>query len=383
MSRYLHIDVHTESTPRNQGDPIGDVVQVMRHETATSVVLADGLGHGVGAHVAATLCASQALELLRRDYSTREAFLTVVHDVHAKRSDGGLYAALVMARIRPNGETTVLTYDAPPAVFVGHQAASVLTGRNLEGESTFVREAHCYLEAGEGLLLVSDGVTQAGMGSGLAEGLTIEGVASLVTDCRASRASLAETTRLVHRRGRELWGRVQRDDVTAAMLAARTGEQIAVLTGPPANRETDRSVVHAFLASAGKKVVCGASTAQMVARAIGQRLQVQQDHALGISPPRYFLDSIDLVTEGVVTLNQVLNLIGTDPARYEPDDSVSTLASWLKAADRVDFTVGRAQNVGGSDIAFLQQGIQPRTLVVPLLVRALQAQGKLVTCDWC
>lgn len=382
MSHYLHIDVSTESTPREPGDPIGDVVQVARDKAATSVVLADGLGHGVAAHVAAMLYVSQALELLRRDFSTREAFLRVAHDIHAKRGEGGLYAALVMARVRPNGETTILTYDAPPAVFVGRQMASVLPGRNLENEPALVREAHCFLEAGEGLLLVSDGVTQAGLGCGLAEGLTIEGVARLVTDCRSSRLSLQDIVRMTHRKARQLWGRVQRDDVTATMLAARIGQPLSVLTGPPVNRPADPGVVRAFMALPGKKVICGASTAQMAARVIGKRLRVEQDHETPFTPPRYFLDSIDLVTEGVVTLNQVLHLLGTDPARYEPDDSVSTLASWLKAADRIAFMVGRAPNLGGSDIAFVQQGIQPRTVVLPLLVKALEEQGKLVTCEW-
>jgi hypothetical protein len=381
-NQYLHVDVLTSTTPRHPGDPIGDVVQVARDRASTSVVLADGLGHGVAARVAATLYAAQVLELLRHEFSTREAFLRVAHDIHARRGASGLYAALIVARIRPNGETTILTYDAPPALFVGRQAASVLTGRNLENEPAFVREAHCFLEAGEGLLLVSDGVTQAGLGTGLAEGLTIEGVARLVTDARSSRTPLDGIARLVHRKARDLWGRVQRDDVTASILAVRVGQPLVLLTGPPVNRDADPAVVQAFLAAQGRKVICGASTAQMVARILGKRLKVRQDHRTPFSPPCYFLESIDLVTEGVVTLNQVLNLLGTDPARYEPDDSVSTLAAWLKAADRITFQVGRAANLGGRDIAFVQQGIQPRGTVVPLLVRALEEQGKLVTCDW-
>jgi hypothetical protein len=287
-----------------------------------------------------------------------------------------------MARVRPNGETTILTYDAPPAVFVGRQAASVLGGHTLENEPALVREAHCFLEAGEGLLLVSDGVTQAGLGCGLPEGLTIDGVARLAADCRSTGLSAAEIVRMTHRKARDLWGRVQRDDVTAAMLAARIGQPLTVLTGPPLSREADASVVRAFLETPGRKVICGASTAQMTARVLCKPLKVEQDHEAAFTPPRYFLDSIDLVTEGVVTLNQVLNLLGTDPTRYEPDDSVSTLASWLKEADRISFLVGQAPNLGGSDIAFVQQGIQPRTVVVPLLVRALEDQGKLVTCEW-
>lgn len=382
MSAYLHLDVLTHSTPRNAGEPIGDVVQVTRDKTATVAVLADGLGHGITAQVAATLYAARLSELLRRDFSLRDAFLKVSRDIHATRAEGGLYAALILARVRPDGETTILTYDAPPAVFVGTQMASVLTGHTLDGENAAIKEAHCFLETGEGLLLTSDGVTQAGLGRGLREGFTSDGVARYVTDCLADRIPLNELGRKVQLRARELWGKTQGDDVTATLLAARLGQSLTLLSGPPANRSDDARALHEFFEASGRKVICGASTAMMAARYLGRPLRVDQENASPITPPRYYLEGIDLVTEGVVTLNQVFNILGADPTRYEPDSSVSILSSWLKEADRLDFLVGRAANLGGSDISFLQQGIQPRQIVVPLLAEALSHIGKLVTCRW-
>lgn len=382
MNAYLHLDVATHSTPRHTGEPIGDVVRVTRDKAATVIILADGLGHGITAQVAATLYSARLAELLRRDFSLRDAFLKVAHDIHATRADGGLYAALVLARVRPSGETTILTYDAPAAIFVGAQVASVLAGHTLDGERALIREAHCFLEAGEGLLLMSDGVTQAGLGRGLRDGFTSDGVARFVTDCLGEQVPLAELGRRLHLRARELWGEKQGDDVTATLLSARIGQPLVLLSGPPANRSNDARAMREFLDAPGKKVICGASSAMMAARFLGKSLKVDQENASAITPPRYYLDGIDLVTEGVVTLNQVLNIVGADPTRYEPDNSVSTLTSWLKEADRIDFLVGRAANLGGSDIAFLQQGIQPRQVVIPLLADALTRSGKLVTCAW-
>jgi hypothetical protein len=381
-SEYLHVDVSTYSTPKHAGAPIGDVVQSARDKTWTTVVLADGLGHGVPAHVAATLYAAQILELLRREFSMREAFLRVVQDIHAKRSANGLYAALVVARVRPNGETTILTYDAPPSIFVGRQVAQVMLGHNLDDEPSLVREAHCFLEAGEGLLLMSDGVTQAGLGRGWAEGWTSDGVGRFITDCLTSRMSPVDIAKHVHRQARTMWGKTQGDDVTSCVLAARVGQPLVLLTGPPVNRKDDADVVRTFMATPGTKVICGASTAAMAARVLGKRLKVQQDETSSYVPPRYFLNSVDFVTEGVVTLNQVLNILGTDPTRYEPDSSVSTLAEQLRAADRISFMVGRAANLGGRDIAFVQQGIQPRNVLIPILKKELEDLGKLVTVDW-
>ncbi|MDX9976249.1 MAG: hypothetical protein RBU21_24955, partial [FCB group bacterium] len=83
-------------------------------------------------------------------------------------------------------------------------------------------------------------------------------------------------------------------------------------------------------------------------------------------------------TEGAVTLNQVFNILEEDDSRYEPKSGVSNLARLLKDADRVEFLVGRAPNLAGEDIAFRQQGILPRTTIVPLLAEKLQSAGKLV-----
>ena len=379
---YLHFDLETAASAKVPGDACGDVVSAWRTRDCTWVILADGLGHGIKANLQATLHTSRLQRLLGLNYSFREAFCTVAATVHANRTCDLPYAALIAARIRTNGEATILTYDAPNPVFLSRTQVTDLPGRALPEGQPLVLESSAFLEAGEALLLFSDGVTQAGLGQGLTTGWTLPGVVHFLKTRLREGIVMQQLGREVHDQARRLWNKVRGDDVTALSLLARQGHSLAILTGTPMRRSDDASVIRDFLATPGTKAVCGASTAKMLARHLGVQLQVDQHLPSAITPPRYFIEGIDLVTEGVITLNQVLNILDQDPNRFEPDSPVSHLARALLEADRVDFWVGQAPNLGAQDISVLQQGIQPRRVVIPLLMQLLERQGKLVTCEW-
>ncbi|HEY9764842.1 MAG TPA: hypothetical protein V6C82_00675, partial [Chroococcales cyanobacterium] len=199
--------------------------------------------------------------------------------------------------------------------------------------------------------------------------------------CLVEGVPLREIPRQVHRRSRVLWENVGGDGCTVALAACRMGEIVNVFTGPPLDPKQDRSAVNRFLNSSGRKVVCGGSTAKIVARVLGQELQEDRHSRSFLAPPKYRIEGIDLVTEGAVTLNQVFNVIDEDPALYEDSSGVTELCRFLMQADRVNFFVGAAQNPGHGGISFCQKGILPRPKVVSLLKERLVASGKLVVVE--
>jgi hypothetical protein len=354
------------------------VVRVERTEDYTLVACADGLGSGIKANLAATMALGRLSGLVRGGYSLREAFARLARTMNEAREPGLPYSAFSVARFLPSGETTILSYDAPEPVWASYHTASALRQNRFEYDGAEIGEAHCVLEPGEAILLVSDGITQAGLGGGLPMGWGIERVAQFARDHKRSGAPWEDLPEAIHRQARRLWGSKRGDDCTVCLGVCREGNMVTVFTGPPAVRAADDAAVSEFLSGDGAKVVCGATTAQIVARRIGKTLQVDQDSLDSIAPPFYTLDGIDLVTEGAVTLNQVYNILEEDDSRYEAKSGVSSLARLLKDADRVEFLVGRAPNLAGEDIAFRQQGILPRTTIVPLLAEKLQSAGKLV-----
>ena len=76
-----------------------------------------------------------------------------------------------------------------------------------------------------------------------------------------------------------------------------------------------------------------------------------------------------------MTLNQVYNIYDEDPTRYEEYTGVTRLCELLRSADRINLFVGQARNVAEGDISFRQQGILPRSKIVPLLTESSARPG--------
>ncbi len=199
-----------------------------------------------------------------------------------------------------------------------------------------------------------------------------------MTSQLSARRDLREMADAVHDEALKLDGNVSCDDVTAVLAHCRHGNTLNIFTGPPIDRRTDEAVVRRFLALDGAKVVCGATTAAIVAKAMGRKLAMDPVPTSLIAPPKYELDGIDLVTEGAVTLNQLCNLLDLPSDEFEEINPVTELADLLDKADRVHLMVGRGANPANESLGFKQQGILRRDQVVPLLVEKLKARGKLV-----
>jgi Stage II sporulation protein E (SpoIIE) len=378
---YLHVEVDVSASAKHPGAVSGDIVRVLRSPGWTTVVVCDGMGSGIRANVAATLHTSRLLELEKAGLSLRDAFARVVGTIHQGRGKNHMYAALSVARIMHSGETTVLTYDMAAPIHAARMHASLLPQRVFYADDAELGETNCQLGDGEGLLLVSDGITAAGVGTEFAYGWGIEQAAHHVDGLLARKVALRKLPGELQAKAAEHWGSSLGDDVTVALIRCRPGRQLSILTGPPSDPALDTEWIERFLASPGAKVVCGSTTADIVSRQLGESPDVDLDDSSMIAPPKYRLAGVDLATEGAVTLMQAYNILEEDPSRYEEDSGVTELCDLLRSADRIHFFVGSAVNPAHKSIAFLQKGILPRVRTVALLREALTKAGKLVVVD--
>ena len=377
---YLHVEVNTSAFPKRAGETSGDVVRVVRSPGWTTVVLCDGMGSGIRANVAATLHTSRLLELEKQGLSLRDAFARVVGTIHEGRGKTPMYAAMTVARVLHSGEATVLTYDMPAAILAGNLHSSVLPQRLFHADAALLGETHCHLSDGEGLALVSDGITQAGLGTTFRDGWGIDNAGKFLEGLLGHRAPLRSLPLQLNTRARQHWGEKLGDDCTVVLASCRPGKQLSILTGPPCHPSLDNEFVKRFLDDPGMKAVCGATTAKIVARRLGKTVEMEGDNTM-VAPPSYRIDGVDLVTEGAITLTQVYNILEEDPARYEEWSGVTQLCDLLRDADRVHFFIGTSQNPANHSIAFQQKGILPRIKTVPLIAERLTKMGKLVVMD--
>ena len=357
---YLHVEIATRQSSKKPNWPPGDAISHLRTANSTTVILADGLGSGFNANIAATLCISRFMELIKSGYSVRRAFQSLIKTMNEARGTHMTYAAFTVAHILNDGITTILTYETPPPILVNNRSAAVLPLRTDTVGHALVGEAECYLEANDGLLIVSDGITQAGMGRGLPNGWTIEGVSRFASDIISQTRSFAGIQEKIHQQAREYWGRSGGDDCTAALMSCRWGRVVNILTGPPSSPEKDAEIVNRFRNRKAIQIVCGATTAKVVAKYSEKELEVEQNSQSMLAPPMYKIEGIDLVTEGAITLNQAYNVIDEELNQHEETSGVTELLAYLMIADRINFIVGVALNPASESIGFRQRGILSR-----------------------
>ncbi len=376
---YIHTDIFSLQTSKKPGMPFGDVLGFRHNTDATTIILADGLGSGIKANITAQMCVSRLLSLIDHGATLREAFSAIVKTMNSAWGRHEAFSVFSVARILSNGYTTVLSYDSPPPLIVSQGIAKVLEDRVYTLEKAVICENIGRLEEGESLLLMSDGVTQAGMGKGAVNGWESKGVASFINKTLKNEQLKGEKLlKLIHNQSRILAGNKQTDDSSLLLAQNRRGVVVNLLSGTPINKDADYKLVHDFVCTRGIKIICGGTTATIAAREMKQRLVANNDYESPIAPPSYKLKGVNLVTEGIVTLNQLYNLMDEENIENGDDSPVFELLELLNNADRINIFTGKSSNASGGNIVFKQQGILPRQIILQLIKQKMIKKGKLV-----
>ena len=375
---YVHVEIITEQISKKSDKPNGDVFATVRDKSSTIHILCDGVGSGIKANIAATMTVARFNELIRGGFSLRQAIECIVKTMEEARLKDLPCAFLTVVRVLTNGVTSIISYEMPDSLFVANRYSSILKSFCQTYDQGIIAESDCSLNIGEGIIVLSDGITNAGMGKGLPLGWTIEGVNKFVNERLASGKNIKDLPKLIIREAKKIWKNKIEDDCSVSFIYCRKGRVINLFSGPPSDDEMDTIVVNKFLSNEGLKIVCGASTAKIVARVIGKELVINPNFKSMIAPPNYEIEGIDLVTEGAVTLNQLYNVWDEDFEKMEKDSPVTDLYALINVADRVNIYAGKSKNPANDDISFKQSGILSRRKILPLLAEKLRQEGKLV-----
>ena len=138
----------------------------------------------------------------------------------------------------------------------------------------------------------------------------------------------------MHNNAISLWGKKYGDDCSIVTAHNRRGITLNVLTGTPLDKNKDEEFVNDYLNSKGIKIVCGGSTARMLARVDKKTIEIL-DADSTITPPSFTISGITLATEGMITLNQLYNLLNENVAQYDENNIVLELHDYFLNADKV------------------------------------------------
>lgn len=374
-----------------QGEDLcGDFFTTVSDDDATTFVLSDGMGSGVKANILATLTAKILATMTANHLSIRDSVTTLAQTLPVCSVRKLAYSTFTLMQVLPDWQVYLAQFDNPQAILLRDGKSVEYPTQELMVGDKRILESRLTLQSGDVFLLMTDGVTHAGLGNLIPDGWQREGVLQYVEEIYTPEISAKSLAARVADACRDLYLERIDDDVTVAVFKMRTRQAVNLLVGPPRQHEDDEAFMHRFFASEGTHIVCGGSTAQMVSRYLGRQLIISEDYVDPDIPPVAKIRGIDLVTEGIVTLSRVLEMAGryassqSIPSHWDTRSDAATQIARVLLEDATDihFFVGRAVNPSHQSPS-LHIDFSLKMSIIEKLEKILREMGKRVTVEYC
>lgn len=349
----LRADVDYKSINKYGEQLCGDKVEVIEQgENSTVVVLADGLGSGVKACILSTLTSKIISTMIAADMSIQECVRTIISTLPICSVRGVAYSTFTVIRIVDNEYAEIFWYDSPDVILLrnGENYELPRTATDIEGKTVY--HSKIALQENDVFITFSDGALYASPGKVLdINWQRNEIIEFMKTFCHVGFTAKTLST-ILSDKCNELYENKPGDDTTVCVIRIRKRVPMNLIIGPPSNRDDCNKMMSLFFSKQGKHIVCGGTTANIAAEFLGEQVRPHLECPDPEVPPISEIKSVDLVTEGVITINKVL----TYAKNYLEDnefysqwsykkDGASRIAQLLfEEATDINFFVGRAIN---------------------------------------
>ena len=331
----------------------GDHIDVVEpDEFSTVIVLSDGLGSGVKASILSTLTSKIISTMMAEGLSLEECVETIAATLPVCSVRGVAYSTFTIIHLKNNQTAEIIQYDNPHVILIrDYQNYDYpKTEMNIGGKKIF--KSVINLQENDLFVAMSDGCPHAGIGTAFNFGWKREDIITFI-EALAPVGYTAKTlsTMLVDECDK-LYGNKPGDDATACIVKIRRRTPMNLLFGPPSNRDDENRMMSLFFSKEGKHIICGGTTSSVAARYLRKPLKASLNFESSDIPPIAEIEGVDLVTEGVITVNRVVeyakDYLGENKY-YEQwsfkKDGASLISRLLfEEATDINFFVGKAIN---------------------------------------
>ncbi len=331
----------------------GDHVDVVEpSERSTVIVLSDGLGSGVKASILSTLTSKIISTMLAEGLSLEECVETIAATLPVCSVRGVAYSTFTIINVINNQTAEIIQYDNPHVIAIRDYELWDYPKTEMTIGGKKIYKSVISLQENDIFIAMSDGCPHAGIGTAYNFGWKREEIASFMEALAPVGYTAKTLSTMLVDECNKLYGNKPGDDATACVVRIRKREPMNMLFGPPSNRDDANRMMSLFFSKEGKHIICGGTTSSIAAKFLNKPLKASLNFEKSDIPPIAELEGVDLVTEGVITVNRVLeyakDYLG-DNANYEhwslKKDGASRICRLLfEEATDINFYVGRAVN---------------------------------------
>ena len=369
----------------------GDHIDVVEDEDneITTVVLADGLGSGVKANILSTLTAKIISTMMAAGSEIDDCVETIAATLPVCSVRGVAYSTFTIIRLIQNTEAEIIQYDNPDVILIreGKNYEIPKTIRTIGQKTIYFSKIK--LQENDVFIVMSDGCIHAGVGTELNFGWERKDIVSFMETFYHVGFTAKTLNTILLDECYKLYGGQPGDDTTALTIRIRKRVPMNLIIGPPSNRDDCDKMMSLFFSKEGKHIVCGGTTSSIAADFLGKPLVPDLLSPDPDIPPTATIEGVDLVTEGVITINKVLAYAIDylkDNESYSQwsykKDGASTIARLLfEEATDINFYVGRAVNPAHQNPA-LPINFNIKMQLVDELAKCLKQMGKKIKVSY-
>lgn len=349
----LCADIGWQSINHEGEQLCGDHVDIIeRDENSTIIVLADGLGSGVKASILSTLTSKIISTMMAEGLPLEECVSTIAATLPICSVRGVAYSTFTIIHLINNETAELIQYDNPHVIVLrdGKNYDYIKNELNINGKQIY--KSAISLQENDVFIAMSDGCPHAGIGLAFNFGWKREDIVDFMeTISNIGYTAKTLSTMLIDECNKQ-YGYHPGDDATACVVRIRKREPMNLLFGPPRNRDDCDRMMSLFFSKEGKHIVCGGTTSSIAAKYLGKPVKATLNFEQSDVPPIAEIEGVDLVTEGVITINKVIEYakdVLDKNELYEKwsikQDGASRICRLLfEEATDINFYVGRAVN---------------------------------------
>lgn len=330
----------------------GDHVDIVEpDENSTVIVLSDGLGSGVKASILSTLTSKIFSTMLAAGLPLEECVEAVAQTLPVCSVRGVAYSTFTIIHLKNNETAEIIQYDNPQVILIRNEKNFDYAKIEMNIGGKKILKSVINLREGDQFIAMSDGCPHAGIGMAYNFGWKRDDIIDFMETLAPVGYTAKTLATMLVDECDKLYGHAPGDDATACVVRIRKRVPMNLLFGPPFNRDDADRMMSLFFSKEGKHIICGGTTSSIASKYLGKPLRASLDFSSDL-PPTAEIEGVDLVTEGVITVNKVVEYAKDyleENKFYEEwsfkRDGASQISRLLfEEATDINFYVGRAIN---------------------------------------